>query len=947
MFATNLIRRLGLKLFVFVLVLAAAADASPQDYIAPAGNTGNQAAVIAKIKRNADQGIAEAQASLGAIYASGDGVPQDYVEAVNFFRKAADQGDADAQFNLGLMYANGNGVIRDHSEAADWYRKAADQGDPDALNSLGTIYYDGEGVPQDYIEAANWFRKAADQGDPDAQFNLGLMHANGNGITQDNVEASNWFRKAADQGHADALRELGLIYVNRIGVTQVHKEAAKGYQKAVDQGDPDVQYNLGMKYEYGDGVPQNYEEASTWLRKAADQADAKAHVDIAPLPGHQRSLEVSRINVAELEQSRPPVIDGELNDAVWQQASISSGFWNSVQNSQPTNQTDVLVMMDETYLYFGFRAFEDDIDSIQATRTVRDSGLGYDDSMTIQLDTFFNRRDISEFSVNSIGTQSDDPAGGRSSKIEWKGDWQGAAILTDYGWSSEFAIPFSILNYDEDTTKFGVNFKRYQSRTKEYTLWADITPQSLNEEMGQLTGLVPPSLAEKKVWSFMPFILAGKNIPNKKGNIKSTLVTAGIDIRYQPRPDLTGLAALNPDFSQVEEAVTDISFSYSEKSVDDNRPFFAEGASYFNPADDDDRYFYSNRVPDFDLGAKGFGRFGRMQFGALVTDAPDDRLDFAARTLFEVDETNSAIATAVATRQDDFDNVLLVAQYNGRQSSGLNYSIDVATTETSEVADPEEAPEGNGVYYQGSLGWKWDYFYINGSADKYDDSYFPANALLDDDLPGTKGVSVTTGFYQEMTHPILQVVDTYVGSNYRETDMGQKQQEKVYASGSVEFTNDMRVGLFVEDGPYRPVGDERGVFEPETNDDRYNSATVDFNTRSSKFSLGFQYDWGDLGGGPYKYYSGYGWWRPVNPLYLSLSLEREDSFGTSDQAVFVSSWDITPQSALAGRYIHSEGEKTYRLAYSYRPRRGLDIFVVYDTDTTEDYEFSVKLVKIF
>jgi hypothetical protein len=208
-------------------------------------------------------------------------------------------------------------------------------------------------------------------------------------------------------------------------------------------------------------------------------------------------------------------------------------------------------------------------------------------------------------------------------------------------------------------------------------------------------------------------------------------------------------------------------------------------------------------------------------------------------------------------------------------------------------------------------------------------------------------VKVTAGMYREMSHPIFQTVDTYIGTKYRETDTGQKQQEKIYASGSVEFNNDMRVGLFAEDGPYRPVSDVRGVFEDEINDDRFYGVNLDFNTRSSKFAGGIQHDRGDLGGGPYRYYLGYGWWRPVQPLYLNLSAERTDSFGIYDQVILVGSWDITPQNSLAGRYIYADGEDIYRLAYSYRPRQGLDIFAVYDTNTIEDYEFSVKVVKIF
>ena len=63
------------------------------------------------------------------MYEQGHGVPQDYAEAVKWYRKAADQGDAFAQYNLGVMYDNGEGVPQDQAEAVKWYRKAAEQGD--------------------------------------------------------------------------------------------------------------------------------------------------------------------------------------------------------------------------------------------------------------------------------------------------------------------------------------------------------------------------------------------------------------------------------------------------------------------------------------------------------------------------------------------------------------------------------------------------------------------------------------------------------------------------------------------------------------------------------------------------------------------------------------------------------------------------------------------------
>ena len=156
-------------------------------------------------------GDAKAQAHLGAYY-YGNGVTQDYAEAVKWWRKAAAQGYANAQHNLGYCYESGNGVTKDFAEAVKWYRKAAEQGYARAQCNLGACYYNGEGVTKDYAEAVKWYRKAAEKGNARAQFNLGLCYEFAKGVTKDYAEAVKWYRKAAAQGHTrakDQLKELG------------------------------------------------------------------------------------------------------------------------------------------------------------------------------------------------------------------------------------------------------------------------------------------------------------------------------------------------------------------------------------------------------------------------------------------------------------------------------------------------------------------------------------------------------------------------------------------------------------------------------------------------------------------------------------------------------------------------------------------------------------------
>ena len=91
----------------------------------------------------------------------GQGLPQDAVEAVRWYRLAAAQGNARAQFNLGVMCVGGEGIPQDYREAVRWYRLAAEQGLVQAQTNLGFMFATGRGVPQDYIQAHMWLSLAA------------------------------------------------------------------------------------------------------------------------------------------------------------------------------------------------------------------------------------------------------------------------------------------------------------------------------------------------------------------------------------------------------------------------------------------------------------------------------------------------------------------------------------------------------------------------------------------------------------------------------------------------------------------------------------------------------------------------------------------------------------------------------------------------------------------
>ena len=84
--------------------------------------------ILAETTTMAETGNAEAQFRLGNLYAEGKVVPNDFIEAAKWFRKAADQGHAEAQYTLGVVYSGGLGVPVDFAEGYVWYCLAEKSG---------------------------------------------------------------------------------------------------------------------------------------------------------------------------------------------------------------------------------------------------------------------------------------------------------------------------------------------------------------------------------------------------------------------------------------------------------------------------------------------------------------------------------------------------------------------------------------------------------------------------------------------------------------------------------------------------------------------------------------------------------------------------------------------------------------------------------------------------
>ncbi len=238
------------------------------------------AVLLPFVEKYAVKGKVRAEHFLGAMFMEGDGVPQDYAKAFEWYTKADEHGHIRAKQNLGYIYYTGKGVPVDYAKAFEWYKKAAEQGDVTAQFMLGSMHYNGEGVQQDYVKAFEWYTKAAEQGLANAQYKLGYMYSLGRGAPVNYEKTLEWYKKADEQGLVDAQYKLGYMYYYGDGVPQDYAKAFEWYKKADEQGLAEAQYDLGEMYYYGKGVQQDYLKAFECYLKAAGQGHARAQTEV-------------------------------------------------------------------------------------------------------------------------------------------------------------------------------------------------------------------------------------------------------------------------------------------------------------------------------------------------------------------------------------------------------------------------------------------------------------------------------------------------------------------------------------------------------------------------------------------------------------------------------------------------------------------------------------------
>ncbi len=377
--------------------------------------------------------------------------------------------------------------------------------------------------------------------------------------------------------------------------------------------------------------------------------------------------------IAAVRASSPPVIDGDLGDAVWNETPRAEGFTDTMARRPADDRTGAMICYDDEAIYVAFRCFDAVPSAIVARETVRDSQLSNnggeagEDSVDFMLDPFLSHKwdDLSRFRVNPIGTRSARIGGGRGAKAEWSGDWAAAAKRTNDGWTAEMRIPWRLLSYPQsrEPVTMGVNFARTQYRTRIRSIWSDLGPLDYLERQGRWTGVKPPVVFKPSL-SVLQYGIAGLGQDG-------TGLRTGLDARAALTPELTAVASVNPDFATVEGAVESITFTRGERFVAERRPFFLEGGQYvnMNTISVAGMPFHSMRIPGFDLGAKLYGKVGKADtIGLLAAASLGGRTDVVGRLRHDLSPVSNLSAMVQMRHADGRDNAAMLLV--GEQRTG-------------------------------------------------------------------------------------------------------------------------------------------------------------------------------------------------------------------------------------------------------------------------------------
>ena len=361
-------------------------------------------------------------------------------------------------------------------------------------------------------------------------------------------------------------------------------------------------------------------------------------------------------------------LDGRLDEAVYRTVQPITGFIQQIpdEGAPASERTEVWLLFDENSLYVTARAFDSAPPSEWVANEMRhDVGqLRQNDSFSLLLDTFHDRRNGVAFLVTPIGGYSDFAITNEGNvNTDWNVVWDMRTGRFEGGWTAEIEIPFKSLRYQPGETQvWGIQLRRIVRRRNEaaYLTALPISAARGNSviaglwrvsEAATLVGLeVPPLSIDAEI---KPYGIAGlrTDLDASPPIENDQDADVGFDVKYRLTQNLTADFTLNTDFAQVEVDEQQVNLTRFNLFFPEKREFFLEGRGNFDFARGGGgrrgvgvpTVFFSRRIGlergqivPITAGGRMTGKVGPFDVGVLNIQTGDEATSGAVSTNFTV-----------------------------------------------------------------------------------------------------------------------------------------------------------------------------------------------------------------------------------------------------------------------------------------------------------------------
>jgi hypothetical protein len=245
--------------------------------------------------------------------------------------------------------------------------------------------------------------------------------------------------------------------------------------------------------------------------------------------------------------------------------------------------TVVRVLIYHDALIFGFECHDPNPKAIQVHTLAQDGDQSGDDSVSVVLDTFGDKRTGYYFEINEAGARLDGLISGPGSGVDtdWDGIWNARTARTPYGWSAEIWIPAQTLTFAGGNGYWGLQLDRSIARDQTALRWSSPTLDSAVYDMSRAGVLeIMTPLKQGHGIELAPY-LAGTMQNDFEDSDRNWTGTGGGELTWRITPQLAAIGTVNTDFAETEVDSRQINITPWPLYFPEKRAFFLEGANQY------------------------------------------------------------------------------------------------------------------------------------------------------------------------------------------------------------------------------------------------------------------------------------------------------------------------------------------------------------------------------